>query len=100
MTEVKNMAGIMGQSKREIMEYFKSYIEDYNTATMPHEKYYNYERWEMENYRREQAEKASKRHVERDTFNDEEERRAEKKLNKALEEKKEVNGFECAFYCL
>lgn len=30
-------------------------MEDYNTATMPHEKYYNYERWEMADY---QARKA------------------------------------------
>jgi hypothetical protein len=36
------------------MTYFKDFMEDYNTATMPHEKYYNYERWEMEEYRRKQ----------------------------------------------
>ncbi len=29
------------------MEYFKSYMEDYNTATMPHIKYYNLEKYEL-----------------------------------------------------
>ena len=39
---------------------FKDYIEDYNTATMPHDKYYNLEAWEMKEYRRVQTEKANK----------------------------------------
>ena len=32
------------------MEYFKEFCEDYNTATLPHSKYYNYDQWEMEEY--------------------------------------------------
>lgn len=32
MDEVKGMAGIMGQSKRDVMTYFKDFIEDYNTG--------------------------------------------------------------------
>jgi hypothetical protein len=36
MTEVKGMPGVMGQSKREVMECFRGFMEDYNTATMPH----------------------------------------------------------------
>lgn len=36
------------------MEYFKCFVEDYNTATMPHKKYYNYNKWEMKEYRRKQ----------------------------------------------
>ena len=39
---------------------FKDFIEDYNTATMPHDKYYNLEAWEMKEYRRLQIEKANK----------------------------------------
>ena len=39
---------------------FKDFIEDYNTATMPHDKYYNLEAWEMKEYRRVQIEKANK----------------------------------------
>ena len=51
MDEIKHMPGIIGQGKREIMEHFKEFCEDYNTATMPNTKYYNLERWEMEQYR-------------------------------------------------
>ena len=39
------------------MQHFQSYIEDYNTATMPHMKYYNYDSWELEQYRIEQLKK-------------------------------------------
>ena len=42
------------------MTYFKDFIEDYNTATMPHEKYYNYEVWEMNEYRKAQLNKINK----------------------------------------
>ena len=28
------------------MEYFKEFMEDYNTATLPHPKYYDFETWE------------------------------------------------------
>jgi len=38
------------------MEYFKEYAEDYNTATMPHMKYYDYEKWEMEEYAKKKRE--------------------------------------------
>ena len=34
----------------ELVEYFKEYAEDYNTATMPHIKYYDYNKLEMEEY--------------------------------------------------
>ena len=42
------------------MNLFKDYCEDYNTATMPHEKYYNYEKWEMEEYMKKKKEAAAK----------------------------------------
>ena len=35
---------------------FKEYAEDYNTATLPHLKYYNYDKWEMEEYTRKKRE--------------------------------------------
>ena len=38
------------------MEYFKEYAEDYNTATMPHIKYYDYNKLEMEEYARKKRE--------------------------------------------
>ena len=34
------------------MQHFKQFMEDYNTATMPHVKFYYYERWEMAEYER------------------------------------------------
>jgi hypothetical protein len=87
------------------MEYFKSYMEDYNTATMPHEKYYNLERWEMEDYREKQRKKqmkeAKKSHkdydyVEEDTaptsFNDEQLRKQELKREKERAEQAEFHS--------
>ena len=56
MSEVKMLPGALGGPKREVMEHFADFMEDYNTATMPHEKFYDYERWEMEDYRRRRAE--------------------------------------------
>jgi hypothetical protein len=40
----------------QIAAHFKTFMEDYNTATMPHEKFYNYERWEMQEYQRKKLE--------------------------------------------
>jgi hypothetical protein len=36
------------------MELFKEYMEDYNTATLPHEKYYDIEKYDMRQYRKQQ----------------------------------------------
>lgn len=33
-------------------QYFREYMEDYNTATMPHEKYIHLEKWEMAEFNR------------------------------------------------
>lgn len=38
------------------MEYYKEYMEDYNTATLPHLKYYDYDKYEMEEYARKKKE--------------------------------------------
>lgn len=35
-------------------EFFKCFVEDFNTATMPHKKFYNFNKWEMKEYRRKQ----------------------------------------------
>jgi hypothetical protein len=50
MIEVKKQPEILGQGKREVMKWFKAYVEDFNTATLPHEKYYNFDAWEMKEY--------------------------------------------------
>jgi hypothetical protein len=51
--------------------YFKDYMEDYNTATMPHKKYYDLEKWEMAEYAKKQR-AAMKNADRRQGFNDEE----------------------------
>jgi len=38
------------------MEYFKEYAEDYNTATLPHMKYYDYDKWDTDEYARKKRE--------------------------------------------
>eukprot|EP00899_Mesostigma_viride_P015765 jgi/Mesvir1/2418/Mv22154-RA.2 len=62
--------------------YFKDYMEDYNTATMPSRKYYNMEKWDQEVRYKEmlkgkKALATGKPGVVRTEFNDEAERRAE-----------------------
>ena len=75
------------------MDAFKCFMEDYNTATMPHEKYYNYEKWEMEEYQRQQrrAQKSRDREQVREVFDDEAERRRELKRKRELAEKREFH---------
>jgi len=51
MSEVKKV-DIGTLSKRDQLMWFKSYVEDYNTATMPHEKFYNIASYEMMEYQR------------------------------------------------
>mmetsp|Transcript_6088 Transcript_6088/g.8776 ORF Transcript_6088/g.8776 Transcript_6088/m.8776 type:complete len:313 (-) Transcript_6088:121-1059(-) len=58
MTEIKNIPSFTGP-KWELMNYFREFAEDYNTATLPHEKFYNYEKWEIEDYERKKAEAAA-----------------------------------------
>ena len=38
--------GVVSSCLQEEHALFKDYIEDYNTATLPHEKWYNLARWE------------------------------------------------------
>jgi hypothetical protein len=54
MEEVKGIGAFTGP-KWELQEYYKEYMEDYNTATFPHTKYYNYDKWEMEEYEKTKA---------------------------------------------
>lgn len=79
------------------MQHFKSYMEDFNTATMPHEKYYNYEAWEMAEYKRQQQEQHRKLTAQTDddggyatyNLNDEEIRKKELKKIKQDQENQE-----------
>ena len=99
MNEVKNQPGIMGQGRAEVMRAFKDFIEDYNTVTMPHEKFYNYEKWETMDYQRKKIAEVqggvrSSLSNEDGIYNaadDEANRKAELKRKKEEEEKKEFN---------
>lgn len=73
-------------SKWEILNYFREFMEDYNTATMPHEKFYNYDAWELKEHQRKQDKKEKKRLKVQETFNDEEERRLELQRERELKE--------------
>ena len=67
----------------ELKEHFSSYVEDFNTATLPHEKYYNLRTWYAKDLARRQregamaAEAAQQGDFVRATFDDEAERKRE-----------------------
>ena len=87
--EVKQMPGFSG-SKREQLELFREYAEDFNTCTLPADKYYDLEAWETAEYARKlRGERSSTK--ERTVFDDERElereRRAEaEKRDRAAEQ--------------
>jgi hypothetical protein len=54
MAEVKGIPVFTGP-KWELLNYFGEYAEDFNTATFPHVKYYDYEKWELEEYAKQQS---------------------------------------------
>jgi len=47
LIEVKNIS-VESLPPSGMKQYFAEYMEDYNTATLPHIKYYNLEKYEME----------------------------------------------------
>lgn len=58
LEEVKGIMSFNGP-KWELQNYFKEYAEDFNTATLPHVKYYDYDKWEMEEYQKNKSESAA-----------------------------------------
>lgn len=96
MSEVKNLPGIMGQGRAEVMKYFRDFMEDYNTATMPHEKYYHYDKWEMADYQRRKLTESrgggSIGEGKYDAFDDERNRTAELKRKKEEDSRKEFQS--------
>ena len=91
--EVKKAPGVVNGPQWEVMEYFKEYMEDYNTATLPHAKYYNFERWEAQEYARKKAKDAKKAKRTRTDFDDEavlQESRLQTKQEKAAARLKET----------
>ena len=90
LTEVK---GVPQEAcgRRELQEHFSSFVEDYNTATMPSDKYYNLRAWWLKEQARIQREGASSASgpsaaFERTTFDDEAERRAELQRERSKQE--------------
>ncbi|KAL8435240.1 hypothetical protein ACSSS7_002586 [Eimeria intestinalis] len=74
LLEVKDR-NIEDLSNWEEKKLFSDFVEDFNTATLPHKKYYNLELWEAEERMREAEAAMSKK--EKTDFNDEAQRRKE-----------------------
>ncbi|ETN00877.1 hypothetical protein PPTG_17761 [Phytophthora nicotianae INRA-310] len=51
--DVKKM-GEFNEPEWETMELVKVYMKDYNTCTLPHEEYYDIEKYEMKRYHKQQ----------------------------------------------
>lgn len=86
LEEVKGIPQGSNVAKWEMTENFKEYAEDYNTATLPHVKYYDYDKWELEDYNKKKSESKSKKGAISDEFEFQEERKkkAEEKRRKEL----------------
>ena len=57
MSEVKGIAAYNGP-KWELQKYFEEFREDFNTATLPHKKYYDYDNWEIAEYKKQKQTEA------------------------------------------
>jgi hypothetical protein len=58
LDEVKSIAASV-LSRRDLQNYFDEFREDFNTATMPHKKFYNFDAWEQAEWNKQQASKHS-----------------------------------------
>jgi len=92
LAEVKQIPDMAGMSKHDQHEHFKEFMEDYNTATHRHPKYYDYEKWEMDEYRRKQRAAARQADEVPTEFNDEEALRRERKRRAELEQRQEFQA--------
>ncbi len=71
--------------KGEMMEYFREYAEDFNTATLPHIKYYDFDTWEMEDYERQKSKNKAISVVKSDEWEYQEEQRRKAKAKQEAE---------------
>ncbi len=54
MSEIKGINVVESNiPKFELKQYWEDYREDFNTATLPHKKYYNYDKWERAQHHKE-----------------------------------------------
>eukprot|EP00854_Cymbomonas_tetramitiformis_P013901 gene13901-16431_t len=72
--EVKQV-NIEGLAKWEEKDLFREYAEEYNTASLPDKKYYDYEAWEIKRRVKEARRGAKAAKEEKTSFNDEDDRR-------------------------
>jgi hypothetical protein len=86
MAEVKGIQSFTGP-RWEANNYFAEYCEDYNTATLPHIKYYDYDDWEMKEYRKKQQSETAKMSSSNTMLADEA-RHAEEMRQRATEKEK------------
>lgn len=59
LRDIKKMGDFNGP-KWEAMELFKEYMEDFNTATLPHEKYYDVEKYELQQFQKKQRKQSQR----------------------------------------
>ncbi|KAK3245437.1 hypothetical protein CYMTET_44992 [Cymbomonas tetramitiformis] len=88
-SEVKQV-NIEGLAKWEEKDLFREYAEDYNTASLPDKKYYDYEAWEIKRRVKEARRGANKAKEEKTSFNDEDDRRAELMRDRQIRKHEEV----------
>lgn len=86
LAEVKGIQSFTGP-RWEANNYFAEYCEDYNTATLPHVKYYDYDDWEMKEYRKKQQSQTAKMTFSSTMLADEA-RHAEEMRQRAMEKEK------------
>eukprot|EP00953_Heterococcus_sp_UTEX-ZZ885_P034711 17951-Heterococcus_DN1.PRE.1 len=98
----KKVADASHLQKWEMKEYFKEYIEDFNTATLPHEKYVNYEKWEMQEWEKKKqrdAKRASKSGTAAASATDEADLAQERRRKKNIANQQEFDNMIMASYC-
>lgn len=87
LSEVKGIPHGTNLCKNENINYFKDYAEDFNTATLPHKKFYDYNKWELKEYERKKQKAIEKNGVVSNEFLYREEMRNKDEENK----KKKMN---------
>uniref|UniRef100_A0A061QX57 Nucleic acid binding n=1 Tax=Tetraselmis sp. GSL018 TaxID=582737 RepID=A0A061QX57_9CHLO len=71
--------------KREERDLFRTYMEDFNTGTLPHKKYYDNDAYQRAKALKAAQKGGKRRHGEKTQFDDEEERRREAAQRRAEE---------------
>lgn len=59
LDEVKSISASV-LSRRDLQTYFEEFREDFNTATLPHKKYYNFDAWEQAEWDKKKSESTPK----------------------------------------